>query len=157
MGQARKAELAIRRGDAKNGVESLRESLEKIHAVRYELITTEFDISLAQGLGAIGRLAEASQVINETIQRVEAKGDAAYMPELLRVKGRLLLSEPRPDAVEAELSLMQSLEVSRRRGARMERTATTPAALFASQAFHRRASAAHWRLRDSPLRLPIAG
>jgi predicted ATPase/DNA-binding winged helix-turn-helix (wHTH) protein len=135
VGQARKAELAIRRGDAKNGVESLRESLEKIHAVRYELITTEFDISLAQGLGAIGRLAEASQVINETIQRVETKGDAAYMPELLRVKGRLLLSEPRPDAGEAELSLMQSLELSRRQGARAWelRTATDLATLFAGQ------------------------
>jgi predicted ATPase/DNA-binding winged helix-turn-helix (wHTH) protein len=135
VGQARKAELAIRRGDAKNGVEGLRESLEKIHAVRYELITTEFDISLAQGLGLMGRLAEAIKVINETIQRVETNGDAAYMPELLRVKGRLLLSEPQPNAGEAELSFMQSLELSRRQGSRAWelRTATDLAALFASQ------------------------
>ena len=74
-------------------------------------------------------------MINETIQRVETKGDAAYMPELLRVKGRLLLSEPRPDAGEAELSLMQSLELSRRQGARAWelRTATDLATLFAGQ------------------------
>jgi predicted ATPase/DNA-binding winged helix-turn-helix (wHTH) protein len=135
VGQARKAELAIRRGDAKNGVESLRESLEKIHSVRYELITTEFDISLAEGLGAIGRLAEAIKVINETLHRVETNGDAAYIPELLRVKGRLLLSKPQPDPGEAESSLMQSLELSRRQGARAWelRTATDLAALFASQ------------------------
>jgi tetratricopeptide (TPR) repeat protein len=135
VGQARKAELAIRRGDAKDGVKSLRASLEKIHAVRYELITTEFDISLAQGLGAIGRLAEAVNVINETIQRVETNGDAAYTPELLRVKGRLLLSKPQPDAGEAESFFMQSLELGRRQGARAWelRTATDLAALFASQ------------------------
>ncbi len=135
VGQARKAELAIRRGDAKNGVESLRESLEKIHAVRYELITTEFDISLAEGLGAIERFSEAIKVINETIQRVETNGDAAYMPELLRVKGRLLLSKSQSNAAEAESSFMQSLELSRRQGARAWelRTATDLAALFAAQ------------------------
>jgi tetratricopeptide (TPR) repeat protein len=135
VGQARKAELAIRRGDAENGVKSLRESLNAIHAVRYELITTEFHISLADGLGAIGRLAEAIQVIDETIQRVETNGDAVYMPELLRVKGRLLWSRAPPDADEAESSLMQSLALSRRQGARAWelRTATDLAALFASQ------------------------
>ncbi len=135
VGQARKAELAIFRGDAKNGVERLRVALEKIHAVRYELITTEFDISLAQGLGAMGRLAEAIKVINETIQRVETNGDAAYIPELLRVKGRLLLSRSQSNAVEAEASFMQSLELSRRQGARAWelRTAIDLAALFVSQ------------------------
>jgi predicted ATPase len=135
VGQARKAELVIRRGDAKNGIESLRDSLEKIHAVRYELITTEFDISLVRGLGAIGRLTEAITLINETIQRVETNSDAAYMPELLRVKGRLLLSKPQSNAGEAELCYMQSLELSRRQGARAWelRTATDLAALFGSQ------------------------
>jgi predicted ATPase/DNA-binding winged helix-turn-helix (wHTH) protein len=135
VGQARKAELAIRRGDARNGVETLMQSLEKIHAVRYELITTEFDISLAQGLGALGRLGEATKVINETILRVETMGDAAYMPELLRVQGRLLLSQSRPDAGEAETVFRQSLELSRRQGARAWelRTAADLAALFASQ------------------------
>jgi predicted ATPase/DNA-binding winged helix-turn-helix (wHTH) protein len=135
VGQARKAELAIRRGDARNGVERMRESLGKIHAMRYELITTEFDISLAQGLGEVRRVAEAITVINETIQRVETNGDAAYTPELLRVKGRLLLSKPQPDAGEAESFFMQSLELSRRQGARAWelRTATDLAAVFASQ------------------------
>jgi tetratricopeptide (TPR) repeat protein len=135
VGQARRAELAIRRGDAKNGVESLRESLDKIHAVRYELITTEFDISLAQGLGAIGRLDEALTLIDATIRRVETNGDAAYMPELLRVKACLLLSMPQPDADGAEMYLMQSFEMSQRQGARawQLRTATELAALFASQ------------------------
>jgi predicted ATPase len=113
----------------------LRASLEKIHAVRYELITTEFDISLIQGLAAIGQLAESMTLIDETMRRVETNGDASYMPELLRVKARLLLSRPQPDADEAQTCLMQSLEWSRRQGARAWelRTATDLAALLTSQ------------------------
>ena len=135
VGQARKAELAIHRGDAKSGVEGLRTSLEKIHKMRYELITTEFEISLVQGLAAIGHLAESMTLIDATMRRVEANGDASYMPELLRVKGGLLLSMPQPNADDAEICFVQSLEWSRRQGARgwQLRTATDLAALLASQ------------------------
>jgi predicted ATPase len=48
---------------------------------------------------------------------VGANGDACHLPELLRVKGGLLLSLPRPGSDEAESCFMQSLEPSRRRGA----------------------------------------
>jgi predicted ATPase/DNA-binding winged helix-turn-helix (wHTH) protein len=59
VGWARKGELIIRSGDAEKGVETLRASLEKIHILRYELITTEFDVSLAQGISATGRPASS--------------------------------------------------------------------------------------------------
>ena len=52
LGHGFKGELAIRRGDAKGGVESLQSCLEKLHAAHYELLTTPFNISLAQGLGS---------------------------------------------------------------------------------------------------------
>ena len=35
-------------------------------------------------------------LIDESIRSVEANGDLNYMPELLRVKGGLLLSVPQP-------------------------------------------------------------
>jgi ATP/maltotriose-dependent transcriptional regulator MalT len=118
VGRCRQAELAIRRGDASNGVASLRESLEKIHVVRYELLTTEFNISLVQGLAAIGQFAEGITLIDETIRGVETNGDVSYMPELLRVKGGLLVSMPQPGVDDAEMYFMRSLELSRRQGAR---------------------------------------
>jgi tetratricopeptide (TPR) repeat protein len=135
VGQARKAELAIHWGDARSGVEALRASLDKIHEMRYELITTEFEISLVQGLAATGRLAESMTLIEEAMRRVEANGDASYMPELLRVKGGLSLSMPQPNADDAEICFVQSLEWSRRQGARgwQLRTAIDLAALLASQ------------------------
>jgi hypothetical protein len=51
------------------------------------------------------------------------------------VKGRLLLSKPQLSAGEAELSFIQSLEMSQRQGTRAWklRTVTALAALFASQ------------------------
>jgi predicted ATPase len=110
-------------------------SLEVLHAARYELLTTEFNTSLAQGLAAIRPLSEGITLINQTIQRVETNGDVLYAPELLRVKGGLLLSMPQPNAGEAEACFIQSLELSRRQSARAWelRTATDLAALFAGQ------------------------
>jgi len=135
VGRARKAELAIRRGDAKNGVESLQSCLEAIHAVGSELLTTEFNISLLQGLAAVGQFAEGITLVDKTIRRVETNGDDLYMPELLRVKGGILLAMPQPGVDAPETYLMQSLELSRRQGARAWelRTATDLAALLASQ------------------------
>jgi tetratricopeptide (TPR) repeat protein len=135
VGRGLKGELAIRQGNAKGGVESLQGCLEELHAARYELLTTAFNISLVQGLAAIGRFAEGMTLIEETIRLVEANGDIIYMPELLRVKGSLLLSMPQPSVDDAEMCFMQSLELSRRQGARAWelRTAVDLAKLLAAQ------------------------
>jgi predicted ATPase/DNA-binding winged helix-turn-helix (wHTH) protein len=133
--RARKAELAIYQGDAHEGVESLRASLGKIHAAHYELMTTEFNISLVQGLRAAGRLAEGIALIDETIELVETNGDLCYMPELLRAKGSLLLAMPRAGRGDAEACLIQSLALSRKQGTRAWelRAATDLANLYAGQ------------------------
>jgi predicted ATPase/DNA-binding winged helix-turn-helix (wHTH) protein len=118
VGRGFKAELALRRGDIKGGVEALQRCLGELHALRYELLTTEFSLSIAQGLAATGRQAEALELIDETIRLVEGNGDLAHMPELLRVKGGIVLSMPQPRPDEAETHLTQSLEWSRRQAAR---------------------------------------
>ncbi|WP_315802211.1 ATP-binding protein [Bradyrhizobium sp. SZCCHNS3002] len=118
VGRARMAQLAIRQGDAIEGVASLRASLTEIHAVRYELITTEFDISLAQGLAATGRLDAAIAHLDETIRHVGRHGDTCYMPELLRVKAGLLLSMVPPRIEAGQACLTESLALSRSQGAR---------------------------------------
>ncbi len=53
-------------------------------------------------------------LIDETITRVEVNGDLSYMPELLRVKGGVLLSMPQSSADDAEKCFLQSLDWSRR-------------------------------------------
>ena len=54
-------------------------ALGKIHAVPYGLLTTEFTISLVRGLAAIGRFAEGITLVDETIRRMETKGDVSYI------------------------------------------------------------------------------
>jgi predicted ATPase len=141
VGYGFKAEAAIRRGDALGGVESLRISLEKLHAMPYELLSTSLKITLVQGLAKLGRLAEATRLTDETIRSVSANGDTCYAPELLRMKGGLLLSTPEPSRDDAETCLMQSLELGRGQGARAWelRTAVDLATLWADQ--HRTESA----------------
>jgi predicted ATPase/DNA-binding winged helix-turn-helix (wHTH) protein len=135
VGRGFEGELAIRRGNAKGGVEILQGCLEKLHSMPHELLTTQLNISLVQGLAASGRFAEGIALIDETIGRVETNGDVLYMAELLRVKGGLLLSMPQPSVDGAERCFMASLEVSRRQAARAWelRTAVDLAALYSSQ------------------------
>ncbi len=135
VGHGFKGELAIRRGDAGSGVESLRSCLEELHAAPYELLTTAFNVALVQGLAALGRFAEGVTLIDETIRVTGANGDVCYMPELLRVKGGLLLSMPRSRGDDAEACFRQSLEISRRQSARAWelRAGADLAALLAAQ------------------------
>ncbi len=117
--------------------------MEALRATRYELLTTPFNIWLAQGLAATGQSAEGLARIDRTIAMVEETGDLSQMPELLRVKASLLLTMQTPDLVEAESCLTQSLELSRRQGARAWelRTATDLAALMADRGERDRARA----------------
>jgi predicted ATPase len=118
VGRGFKGQLAILRGDAAGGVDSLQDSLKNLHAARYELLTTPFNISLVQGLAATGRFSDAITLIDDTIRLIEANGDHCYMPEALRVRGSVLLAMPRPDSDEAEMCFRRSLELSRRQSAR---------------------------------------
>ncbi|OKO70689.1 winged helix-turn-helix domain-containing protein [Bradyrhizobium sp. AS23.2] len=118
VGRGVKGELAIRRGDAASGVETIRASLRELHDAGYELLTTTFNIALVQGLLALGRSEQGAVLIDDAIRLVEQSGDHLYMPELLRMKAEVLLSLPEPNAGKAEVHLMQSLELGRRKGAK---------------------------------------
>ena len=101
VGQGSKGDVAIRQGNADGGVELLRTSLQKLHAAPYELLTTPLNLSLAKGLAVTGQFDEASALIEESLGQVEANGDRLYLPELLRMKARLLLQLPQGDSDEA--------------------------------------------------------
>jgi predicted ATPase/DNA-binding winged helix-turn-helix (wHTH) protein len=135
--------LAVERNDPKGGVENLQDCLEQLHAMRYEMLNTEFKLCLVQGLMAIGQFGEALTLIDETIALIEANGDLLHIPEALRVKGSLLLSMPQPRAHEAEMCFVQSLDWSRQQGARSWelRTANDLASLRIAQGERQRAQA----------------
>ncbi len=135
VGHGFRGELAIRRGNARDGIERLQDSLESLRAMPYELLSTSLKITLIQGLSILGRFPEAMKLTDETIRSVGVNGDACYAPELLRVKGVLLLSASEPDRNTAERCLVQSLELGRHQGARAWelRTAIDLATLWTDQ------------------------
>ena len=143
IGHGFKGELAIRLGDAHRGVGIVQNCIDKLRAARYELLTTPFSISLAQGFAATGRFAEGIALVDETMRVAEVNEDFCYMPELLRVKAGLLLASPQPGVDEAKACYMRALELSRRQGARAWelRTATDLAALLAREGKPERARA----------------
>jgi predicted ATPase len=134
MGRGLKGQLAILRGDAEDGVKSLIVCLEQLHSARYEVMTTLFNISLVQGFVALGRLDEGMALIDETLRLITANGDLVYLPELLRVKGGLLLAISVPDVDGARSCFREAIELSRGQGARAWelRSAVDLAALLAA-------------------------
>ncbi|MBR0842815.1 winged helix-turn-helix domain-containing protein [Bradyrhizobium liaoningense] len=118
VGRGVKGELAIRRGGAAAGVETIKACLRELHDAGYELLTTTFNTALVHGLLALGEVEQSAGLIDEAIRLVEQSGDHLYMPELLRLKAGVLLALPEPDLGEAEVHLMQSLELGGRKGAK---------------------------------------
>ncbi len=131
VGRGLKGELAIRRGDPALGVELLSTSLERLHAAHYELVSTAFSLALAQGLADLGRHSEGLAVIESALRAVDANGDLCFVPELLRVKARLLISS---DPAAAAACLKESLDWAQRQGAKgwEQRAAADLAALSAA-------------------------
>jgi predicted ATPase len=115
VGEGLKGELALKRGDVTAGVAAIEACLIRVRAARYEVLTTEFNSALAEGLAKLGRAEEALQLINETIAQNEKGGEHYAMPELLRIQAGLAGAAGRED--EHEAILLRSLDWSRRQGA----------------------------------------
>jgi predicted ATPase len=135
VGRGVKGELMVRRGEPETGVSQLRAALATLHVLRYELLTTAFMTAIAEGLAMMGRFDEAITAIDETIAVVERNGDLFTMPELLRIKGSILVSAQRFGPFEAEACFLTSLDLAARQSALAWelRTATSLALLRAGQ------------------------
>lgn len=115
VGIGQKGELLLRRGDLAAGVEHLRASQATLNATRHRIMTTVFATALAEGLAAQNHAIEALSTIDEAIAEVPDHGETFDMPEMLRVKGDILLQSG--EAAEAERFFRRSLDLSRRQSA----------------------------------------
>jgi predicted ATPase/DNA-binding winged helix-turn-helix (wHTH) protein len=93
-----RGELALLEGRPGGTIELLEDSLVRLRAARYELLTTPFSIALARALLIDNRVREADQLIDNTIGRCDANGERFAMPELLRTKAAVLRLQGRTDA-----------------------------------------------------------
>ena len=81
---------------------------------------------LALGYARLGRIDEAIESLNEVLAHVERSGEKAYLPEIMRLKGEVILKRDPSATKDAELCFRDSLEVARAQSARWwELRATT--------------------------------
>jgi predicted ATPase/DNA-binding winged helix-turn-helix (wHTH) protein len=110
--------IAVRAHQPDEAIDWLHESLARLHGMRYELLTTTFEIALAEGLILTGRHAEAGRLVEGTIEHCRKSGDAFALPELLRIKASILKALGGGDTMPAQVVLEESLALSRQQGAR---------------------------------------
>jgi predicted ATPase/DNA-binding winged helix-turn-helix (wHTH) protein len=110
--------LLLRRGDVVQGLDILRNALDEFSGA---MSHTRYDAFLAELAEAHGRLGDALRglaVLDRALDRSERTGGRWYVPELLRIRGELLLLEGAAGAaVAAEDHYRRSLDCARSQGA----------------------------------------
>jgi predicted ATPase len=109
--------LAAKRGDPATGVQLLRSALAGIRQTRSYVFYMKFLVILAEFLGPAGEVNEALAAIDEALQRTERNQEFWCMPEVLRIKGELLILQNESNAAVAEDHFVRSLDWARRQGA----------------------------------------
>jgi predicted ATPase/DNA-binding winged helix-turn-helix (wHTH) protein len=116
---ALKGELLIRRGALAEGIELLRRVLADMQASpQKNLMQTVTACSLAEGLVLAGRASEALKIIDDAIEYSPGGTETWDGPELLRVRGRVLMSMDPPELTQAEAAAMRALDCARRQSAK---------------------------------------
>jgi tetratricopeptide (TPR) repeat protein len=112
-----RGKLALRFGRPDEAIAAIEESLARLRAVRYELLTLSLSSALIGGFSAAGRHRDALALASDIIDRCTASGELFSMPDLIRTKAACLRACGGP-AVEVEALLCDSLGLARRQGAR---------------------------------------
>jgi class 3 adenylate cyclase/tetratricopeptide (TPR) repeat protein len=73
---------------------------------------------LAHGQARLGRHSEALNLLDKALEHIERSGESYGQPEMLRLKGEMLLMGDEPAASEAERSFRMALDVARVQEAR---------------------------------------
>jgi predicted ATPase len=118
-GRGYQGAVAIRRGDIATGIQLLRASFDEcgeagIVAPRFMRFAAVY---MAEALGQAGETSEGLVAIDDAIGRAERTSELWEVPELMRIKGVLVLQSPSRDATAAENCFRHALDVARRQGA----------------------------------------
>ncbi len=131
VGIGLKGELCLKRRQASAGVELLQDCLDALYMDRYHLNIPVFAADLAEGLAMMGQFDDAHATIDRAMAYGEPGAESFYLPELYRIKGYLLASDPGLHLTEAEDWLLRSLDLARRQSAlALELRAATSLALL---------------------------
>jgi predicted ATPase len=139
-----KGKLLVERGEFAQGLLVLRDAFETCGRTGWRLSYPEFKGALALGLAGTGRLDEALVALDDAIAAEGEDGHGWYAPELLRIKGEVLLQQAADQsALAAEDCFNQAAQMAREYGALFWelRVALSVARLTVSQGRHHEARA----------------
>jgi predicted ATPase/DNA-binding winged helix-turn-helix (wHTH) protein len=118
LASCQEAQLLIKRGKFATGSVALRNALDACDRDGGTTCYPEFHGALAEGLAGLGQLAEALDTVEQALARARQVGEVWYVPELLRIKGDLLLRGARADSIpEIENCFKKSLGLAEEQGA----------------------------------------
>jgi len=117
-GRCLKGMLLIERGEFASGTSLLGAALEMSERDGWKLHYPMYMGFLAQGIAGIGQLGKALVKVDEAVAWAEEGGERWYNPELLRIKGELLVREAADRSPSAaEDCFARASELAREQGA----------------------------------------
>jgi len=120
VGQFLRGKLLVERHQFAEGLAVLRKAFDTCKQTGWQLSYPEFMGSFALALAGLGRLDEAHDAVCKAIEAAGGREDGQqwYAPELLRIKGEVLLRQARDgSATAAEDCFDQAREMAREQGA----------------------------------------
>jgi tetratricopeptide (TPR) repeat protein len=140
-----KGKLLVARGEFAQGLPVLRDAFETCDRTGWHISYSEFKGDLAVAFAGTGRLDEALGALDDAMAADREGGDGHgwYGPELLRIKGEVLLRQAADQSALAEDCFDQAAELAREQGALFWelRVALSVARLRVSQGRHHEARA----------------
>src|SRR5215469_9533001 len=118
FGRCLRGKLLVIRGDFAQGSALLRTELEFCERAGWPIWYPEFIGAMAEGLFGLGQVAEARAALDKGLASADHGGERVYCPELLRLKGELLLRQAiGQSGSSAEPSFSAALCLARRQRA----------------------------------------
>jgi predicted ATPase len=118
MVAASRACSSFKRDGLDVGLPLLDAAVDELRHARFVQYYTAFLVALAEGLAAAEQGARGLAVVDDALMQSEKSEERWILPELLRLKGELILLHPAPNAAAVgEGHFQQSLEWVRRQGA----------------------------------------
>jgi tetratricopeptide (TPR) repeat protein len=114
-----KGKLLVERGAFAQGLLVLRDAFETCDRTGWHISYPEFKSALALGLAGTGRLDEALVAVDEAMAADHdgADGHGWYAPELLRIRGEVLLQQATDQPLAAEDCFAKAVQMAREQGA----------------------------------------
>ena len=118
LGSFWEGKLLVERREFARGSALLQKALDKCDQTGWRICNAEFLGVLAKGLAGLGQLDTALVTVDKALARAEQSGERYSIPELLRIKGEVLLQQAANAGQSAgEDCLLDAIAAAREQGA----------------------------------------